>query len=188
MSDKLLMIFMMSALIISSSLSIAATTAKPIPAVNAMIEPVEFINVAAQSDEFQRQAGQIAIDRATSPDVRQLAQDLVNEHTKSTQSLTEAAQKGGQTPPPSSVSLSEEQKMMLDKLRKADSKEFDALYLLQQAKVHHNALGLMQGYAANGSNSSLKQTATNSAPVIQQHLDRIHRIQRGLSMDVASLK
>jgi|tagenome__1003787_1003787.scaffolds.fasta_scaffold19644375_1 putative membrane protein len=144
------------------------------------LEPLEFVKVAGQTDEFERSSGKLAAERAMSNDVKEFGQHMVKDHTQTTQELMQAAKQGGVNPPADPPTLAPDQKKALQMLQDCDKEKFDGMYLSFQAKAHDEALGLMKGYGANGTNEALAKAANQTAPKIQQHLDRIHEIQRGL--------
>jgi putative membrane protein len=144
------------------------------------VKPIEFIKVAGQTDEFERESGKLATERASSSDVREFAQQMIKDHTQTTQDLMQAAKEGGLNPPAKPPGLAPDQKKALQMLTDSEKSEFDALYLSFQAKAHSGALGLMKGYSTNGTNQALVKAAEKTAPMIQDHLDQIHKIQRSM--------
>jgi putative membrane protein len=147
---------------------------------NGVVEPLEFIKVAGKTDEFERETGKLAAQRGASSEVRDFGQQMVKDHTQTTQDLMQAAKEAGLNPPAGPPSLAPDQKKELQMLGDADKAEFDALYLAFQAKAHDAALGLMKGYAANGTNEVLAKAAGKTAPMVKEHLNRIHEIQGGM--------
>jgi len=144
------------------------------------LQPVEFVKVASQTDEFERLSGKLAAERGMSNDVKEFGQHMVKDHTQTTQDLIQAARQGGVNPPADPPALAPDQKKALQMLQDCDKEKFDGMYLSVQAKTHDEALGLMKGYGANGTNDALAKAANQTAPKIQEHLNRIHEIQRGL--------
>lgn len=134
-----------------------------------------FITAAAQTDEFERQAGRMAQQRAVSARVRDFGSMMVTDHTKTTQDLQAAIRRTGHVPPPP-PQITGEQRRMLDQLR-ASGPGFDSTYLQQQVTVHQQALGLMQDYARTGHNAILQDAARQTIPVVQHHLAMAQQLQ-----------
>jgi putative membrane protein len=151
-----------------------AQPAAPVPSTNA------FITAAAQSDEYERQAGRMAQMSALDANVRAFGAMMVTDHTKSTQELKAAIQKAGLTAP-SAKPLSTHQQQWIDSLRlSVGMPTFDATYIDQQVTAHKQALALMQSYAKSGENATLRATAASIAPVVQQHLTKAQQIKKNL--------
>ncbi|HXU99825.1 MAG TPA: DUF4142 domain-containing protein [Caulobacteraceae bacterium] len=143
----------------------AAFTAMAAPA--ALATP-DFITAAAQTDEYERQAGRLASRKGHAPKVRSFGEMMVRDHTATTAALKAAIRRGGlpQPPPPS---LSADQQQMVNQLTSAKA-DFDASYAAQQVQAHQKALAVMRAYAAGGSNASLRAAAAKTAPLVEHHL------------------
>lgn len=147
-------------------------TAAPLPST-----PQEFADMAAGSDQFEIQSSELAQQKAQDAAVKEFAAMLVKDHTKSTADLKTAAGQASPaiTPAPA---LNPEQQANLDALRVASGADFDRLYLQQQVPAHEAALSMLQGYAAAGDVQPLKEFASKTAPVVQQHLEHARSLQR----------
>ena len=127
-----------------------------------------FITALAQSDEFERHAGEMAERKGVSPRVREFGSMMVRDHTKTTQDLQAAIRRTGHAAPPTPP-LSGAQQHMLEQLRTSGA-NFDALYLQQQVQAHQDALGELQSYARDGHNAVLRDAARQTIPLVQNHL------------------
>ena len=135
-----------------------------------------YLAMAASSDLFEIQSGQLAQQMSQNPAVRQMGAQLVADHTNSTNMLVAAAQAAGITPPPP-VMLPADQ-AMLDQLRAAGSgPSFDMAFRDIQIQAHTKALALHQNYAAQGDVPQLRTTAGQIVPVIQAHLQHAQMLQ-----------
>jgi putative membrane protein len=140
---------------------------------------MDFVRQAAQSDAFERQAGQLASQRSRNPAVRDFARRMVRDHTMTTNGLKMAMRQAGMRPPPPPP-LSGDQRRMLDQLRSTPGPRFDRIYMDQQVTAHQNALQLMHGFAQAGQPQPLREAAKKTAPMVQQHLDMAERLQARL--------
>jgi putative membrane protein len=132
---------------------------------------------AALSDMFEIESSRVALEKAKSPEVKQFAQMMVDGHSKTTAELkTALAAAGVQMTPP--AALDERRQEMLTELRGKSAAEFDTAYLDQQSKAHGEALDLHRGYAENGDNAPLKAFAAKTAPIVQQHLDAVKKLDK----------
>lgn len=127
-----------------------------------------FMAMAASSDQFEIQSSQMALQMSQNPQVRQFAQMMIDGHSRTTAELTQIASANGLTPPP--PTLMPTQQAALDRLRAAPPQEFDAAYKREQITGHQETLTAMQNYAAQGDLPPLRDFASRTAPIVQQHL------------------
>jgi putative membrane protein len=158
--------------------ALASTAAMAWPAddpPNTAMTSTDFVMVAAGSDEFERQSGQLAVARAQNASVRSLAQRLVADHTETSKGLAAAAAAAGVPAP--QPKLHPGQQRALQHLKDALPDDFDKVYLQQQAEAHKEALGLLGTYAEVGDKQPLRMAASNTRPIVQGHLQRIYSLQ-----------
>lgn len=127
--------------------------------------PQEFIDAAAKSDIFEIQAAKLAAIKASSPDVKAFAQQMLKAHTDSTAKIKAAA--GKLTPNPAPT---KDQAEDLADLSKLSGTKFDEEYIDGQVDAHESALSLMQAFARDGADAKLKAAAGAIAPVVENHL------------------
>lgn len=127
-----------------------------------------FVEKAAASGLAEVQAGQLAQQKATDPKVKDFAQKMVTDHTTANQKLMALAQAKGLTPP---AALDDKHQAELTKLQNADGAKFDKLYMKGQLRDHQEAVRLFQNEADKGQDADLKAFATQTLPILQQHLD-----------------
>jgi putative membrane protein len=139
----------------------------------------DFVMVASQTDEYERQAGALAGQKGKEAKVRDFGKLMVTDHTKTSQDLMAAAMKDGLTPPPGPPMLRPDQTQMLSALRNATS-NFDRTYIGQQVKVHQNALKVMQTYASKGDKPALKAAAAKTEGIVRHHLMLAEQIKKGM--------
>jgi putative membrane protein len=125
-----------------------------------------YTRMAASSDQFEIQSGQLALQRSQNPAVREYAQMLIDHHTQTTAQIAAAAQSAGLPVPPPAMTGAHAQ--MLANLRGAPS--FDMAFRDAQVMAHQEALALHQNYAASGDVPALRTVAGGAVPVVQQHL------------------
>jgi putative membrane protein len=127
----------------------------------------------AQANMAEVQAGKLAQSKASSDDVKQFAQHMVEDHGKMLQEQESMAQAKG-------VALPKEpgkaEKSALKKLQSASGEQFDRGYMQQMVKDHEKALKLVQDTAKGAKDAELKQAAEKAAPEIEKHLDMAKQI------------
>ena len=134
-----------------------------------------FVTAAATSDMYEVAAGQIAVQRAQSPAVKEFAQKMVDAHTETTTKLKGIlADNKINVAPPGHVD--HRRQMMLDDLRGAKSQDFDHRYISQQVAAHKEANILMRGYAKDGDNAALKDFAGTTDKAVKMHLSMAEKL------------
>lgn len=142
------------------------TAAAPVDASSPLAAPT-YVAMAASSDQFEIQSGQLAAQMSQNPAIRGFGNMLVAHHTHTTNQLVAAAQSVGLAPPP--PVLMPNHQAMLDQLRAAGP-NFDVAFRDIQVQAHQEALALHQNYAAGGDQPPLRTVAAAAVPIIQQHL------------------
>lgn len=138
-----------------------------------------FVPRAQISDQFEVEAGKIAVQRAQKTEVRQFGQMMVTDHTKASSNFAMAVQKSGLKP--TAAGLDTDHLNMLEQLRTASTSAFDRAYVTMQIQAHEKALSLHQGYAQGGDKAPLKAAAAEMVPIIQHHLQELRSISAGLA-------
>lgn len=152
------------------------TPPPPVDLTNPMMAP-GYLAQAASSDQFEIQSGQLALQASQNAAVRNFANMIIADHSRSTQMLASAAAsvRGLQPPPPTMLPA---QQGMLDQLRAAGTGySFDQAFQQSQIQAHQSALSLHQGYATSGDNPALRAVAGQIVPVVQNHLNMVQSLQ-----------
>jgi putative membrane protein len=113
------------------------------------------------------EAGQLALQKAQDPKVKEFAQRMVDDHTKLLDEVKGVAQAKGVELP--SAPDAKHQKAM-KKLQAASAQDFDREYVRAMVKDHRDALRLAQRTAKGAKDVDLKSAADKAAPEIQDHL------------------
>ena len=131
---------------------------------------VDYGRMAAASDLFEIQSGQIALQVSQNPDVRAFADLLVRHHTMTSNEMAAAARAAGMTPPP--PMLDARKQAMIAQLQSTPATGFDMTFLNMQVMAHQEALALHSAYAARGDVPALRAVAGRAVPIVRQHLDQ----------------
>lgn len=150
----------------------AATALMFVGAAHAAPPAADFVAKAGASDLYEKTSSQIVLASTHNAGVRHFADEMIKDHTKSTQMVKSAAMRSGLHPKP--PMLDAKQKGMVADLRKAKGADRDHVYLNQQKQAHAEALSLMQDYAATGSDAALRKAAGEIVPVIKHHIDMLN--------------
>lgn len=150
------------------------TATVPTPA-NEAAAP-DFVTKAAMSDMYEIEAAKVALARSKNADVKKFAQMMIDDHTKSTNNLKAAIAASGLTLTPPAA-LDDDHAKKVQDLKDKDAADFDKDYLNDQVDAHQAALDLMQRYANDGDNASIKGFAATTAPVVQGHYDQAKQLR-----------
>ena len=151
----------------------AGMAALPLAALHAQAPatPATYVMKAGAGDQYEIQSSKLVLQSTRNAKLRQFAQMMVQDHTKSTADVTTAAKQARLAPKP--PMLDAKGKADVVALRKATGTGRDRLYVTQQKAAHQKALALHQGYAANGTAAPLKAVAAQVAPVVQTHITEL---------------
>lgn len=127
----------------------------------------DFVNEAATSDMFEIQSSRLAATKTTG-DVQTFANQMVTDHTKTTEQLKGLAPTANVQLP---TQMTSSQQSMLDKLQSLNGDDFTKQYVSDQVSAHKDAVSLFERYGKGGDNSELRSWATQTLPTLQHHLD-----------------
>jgi putative membrane protein len=128
-----------------------------------------YVRASAIANVYQIEAARIALRRSQSSDVRDFANQMIQEHQQGLALITQAAAQAGV---PQRPMLDRAHRAMLRRLARASDSDFDRVYMNQQLVAHMNLAALQAGYLQNGRNPVLVQAAAQLNPIVQQHVNQ----------------
>ncbi len=136
---------------------------------NANLNPIdrEFLEQAVQSNLTEVSLGQLALQRATNPTVKNYAQMMVNEHTAAHTDLKNRATAQKWT---IRDVLNDENETKRNNLNNLTGAEFDRAYMRGQVADHQVTAGKFATQIDQGTNAELKQYAQQYKLGIDKHL------------------
>jgi putative membrane protein len=146
-----------------------ATTGREVVIVPAFgLTSGQYVRETTAANLYQIRAARIALRRSSSPQVRDYASQMLQQHQQGLATITQASIQAGV---PQRPRLSLAHRLMLARLRRTPARNFDAVYMNQQVVAHMNQAAVQRGYAQNGDNTVLQQVASQSDPTVQQRLN-----------------
>lgn len=139
-----------------------------------------FVKKAAEGGLAEVRLGQLAQQKSNSPDVKEFAQKMVNDHTQLNEQMHPIAQQMGVSSP---EELSSKDKKEMSKLENLSGQEFDHAYIRYMIKDHKKDLSEFKSEASRTQNAQLKEAAEHGAQVIQGHLQDIEQIARNHNVE-----
>lgn len=134
------------------------------------VSATDYVKMAADSDNFEIQSGRVASMKSKRADVKAFAKQMVSDHMDSSKSLMAGLSNQDRKIAPPAMKLSADNQAKLDLLKKAPKASFDDIYLKQQLAAHQTAWSLQKGYSDTGTDATLKQIASTTVPVVENHL------------------
>lgn len=122
--------------------------------------------------------GKVAIERATTETVRELARKLMADHEKVMELNRALTTKLG-LPVPEQPSA--EQQATAEKVKAQTGAAFDAAYVAAQIEGHTKSVSKAQQEISSGSHPEVKAFATDYAPKAQMHLQHAQAAQAALT-------
>jgi putative membrane protein len=142
-----------------------------VPALAAEVPPEtqKFVSNVAVANKFEIDTSNLALKYAKSPDVKNFAQQMVNDHTAVAKDFKAALEQAKIPPPPDALDLTHEAKYAKLRLFTTES-GFDASYMNEQLKAHEDTVAKFKEYAANGPTPEVKDFAAKTLPTLEHHL------------------
>lgn len=133
----------------------------------------EFIRMAAEGNNAEIQMSQLALQKAQSEQVRQYAQQMIDQHTTANQQLEPLAAERG-------IDLSTEASSfdtaVLEQLSQVPDAEFDRAYMNAQVNAHLKSAAVFRTGAQQVKDTALQNYAITLLPSIQQHLEMANQM------------
>lgn len=125
-----------------------------------------FMIQAAQSNLAEIELSQLAVRRAASNDVKQYARQMIQDHRRANNQLSQLAQQKGVTLP---TETDAQHQALRAQLQQMSGRSFDQAYMTAMQADHEQAVALFQNQATQGRDPDLKAFAANILPRLQQH-------------------
>lgn len=164
-----------------------------------------FAEQATYAGNAEVKLGQLAMERAQSPAVKDFAQMMVRDHSKAGSELKQAVTRHDVQPP---AGLDAEHQRLYDRLSKLQSAEFDREYMNAMVDGHKKVKSMLASRTMNDRTGSdrtrgatgtsgsttgstpldmaVNQWATKSLPTVEQHLQKAEAIQANVAKGAAA--
>ena len=132
-----------------------------------------FLKKAASGGIAEVELGQLAVERASNPDVKQFAQRMVNDHTKANSQLKQVAAEEHIRLP---QGLSARDKAIKDALAKLSGDDFDRAYMKDMVQDHRQDVAEFERESKSTQDPAVKGFAMQTLPTLRDHLKEAQRI------------
>jgi putative membrane protein len=150
---------------------VALCSSPPLASAQSVTDPEKFAATAASANMFEIESSELALEQATTDEVRQFAQQMIDDHTLAGEKMKAAADEDGITPP---TTMAEKEQSQLEELQAAEGAAFEEAYLTAQVAAHDEAVELFGSFAENGEDSALRTFAAETLPTLQEHQTAVH--------------
>jgi putative membrane protein len=148
----------------------------------------QFAEQAAKHNNAEIQLGKLAGGRAQNPQVKQFAQMMVADHTKS---LGDLKQTVSQHDVQLVGELPDESEDLMERLRTLQGREFDREYVDAMVDAHKEMHAMISGRVDDSRReatpspleTAVNQWASKALPAVQGHLDKAQQLQQTLEGD-----
>ena len=137
----------------------------------------KFAADAAQGGMAEVQLGQLATQKASNADVKAFGQQMVDDHTKANDQLKSVASQENMTLP---TTLDAHDQALMTKLQGLSGAAFDKAYVKAMVKDHQKDVKEFQKEANSGKDPQIKNFASQTLPVLQQHLSKVQSIESSM--------
>jgi putative membrane protein len=143
-----------------------------------------FVEDTLKNNQAQVQMSQLAQQKASSGDVKEFSQRMVQIHTQLNQQLVPVAK---QLDVNQNQKPSKEQKKEIAQLEQLSGAEFDTAYLQAMAKEQEHSLKQFKS-EETAHNPMLQKAAKIDEPVLTQHYQILQRIAQSHNVTIASVE
>lgn len=126
----------------------------------------KFVECTASHGIFEVKTSQLALTKATTPEVKELAKTLDAQRINSDVELKSIAAKKNITLP---TGLTKKEQKCYDKLAKEEGKKFDKCYAHKMVKLHKKELCKFKKEAKKSKDADLQKFASAAIPTLEQH-------------------
>jgi putative membrane protein len=154
------------------AVSVASMTARADDAPKPLSDE-DFVMKASAAGMAEVDFAKLALDRASSEQVKKFAQHMVDDHSKANTALLKVADKD-KIAPAEKMSVKDQQ--TFTKLAGLKGAEFDREYIASQLAAHKEAVALFKSESNHGKNEDLKEFATKTLPTLEHHLDMVKKL------------
>jgi putative membrane protein len=145
----------------------------------------EFVQKVLADNDAQVQLSQLAQQKATSDDVKQFSEKMVQIHTELNQQMQPLAKKLDVSKP---KKLDKKEKKELAQLQSLSGPAFDKAYIQDMAAAQQQGLKLFTKEAKTGEQTGVALTAQKDEPILEQHFAVLKKIAAAHNVPLESGK
>lgn len=150
------------------------------------MKPEELLQWFYDMNQHEVRMGALGMEKASSPEVKQFAQTMMNDHTNVSKKIEELGKqmkmsyKGKPTPTPADRPWRETQQKVYDALQKVPTDRFDSAFLSSMVMGHDWAISRLenahQQMKSAGTNPQLTDMIAQTLPTMRQHRQHAYQL------------
>jgi putative membrane protein len=140
----------------------------------------QIAHIAATAHQIDIDRGKLALKKSKNSEVKQFAQQMVDDHSAGLKEAVALCKKLGVKPEanPTSKSLMDGAHKATAKLKKESGKKFDKDYIDTEVAYHKAVIDAVKTVLIpNAQNDELKQLLTDAVPTLEGHLKHAENVQ-----------
>jgi putative membrane protein len=138
-------------------------------AIATTLDTTRFAVMAASSDLFETLSSEMEQQRGANAEVKNYAQHMIDEHSKTSNELKSLAARKNITLPTSPILMHQQKLELLNSSK--DSRKFDERYMEEQVMAHEQAITVFEKAAKKEPDPDLRAYAARTLPALRMHLD-----------------
>jgi putative membrane protein len=148
-----------------------------------LMSDTDFAKTAAEGGFAEVRFGELAEDKASNKTVKELAQRLVEDHTKADDSLKTAASKDRISIP---AQLNPKDQATYVRLSQLSGTAFDRVYAREMVRDHETDIAMFRHEANDGKDASIKSFVAQTLPTLEDHLKLARQALQSVSPKTSS--
>ncbi|MFB2895739.1 DUF4142 domain-containing protein [Aerosakkonemataceae cyanobacterium BLCC-F50] len=137
-----------------------------------------FMNKAAQGNLAEIRLSQLALQKGSSDQVKQYAQQMIDQHTQASNQLAQIAAQKGVTLP---TQLDAQHQQIERQLQRLSGASFAQAYMRAMVNDHAQTVALFQKQTQQGRDQDVVSFASELLPAIQEHYTMANSMIRNLA-------
>jgi putative membrane protein len=151
---------------------VASALVQPVMSAEMMLTPEMFVGRASEAGMAEVELSKVAVQKSTTPAVKEFAQTMVTDHTKANMELEPIAKAKSIAP---TKTLNATHAKALADLKGMSGKDFDTAYLKQMVTDHDEAVALFTA-GTTVKDKDLAAFATKTLPVLKMHQQHVQHL------------
>ncbi|ASW56082.1 DUF4142 domain-containing protein [Plantactinospora sp. KBS50] len=154
-------------------------TAAPSGSASPSQQDGQYLQTIHQVNLAEIASGNMAQQKASNQQVKDLATQFVTDHTQLDQAVQSTASQAGVTLPNSPTN---DQQAVLNQLQGLNGQAFDNAWVTAQVAGHQQAIQATEAEVNQGSDPAVKQLAQQALPILQAHLESLQALAQSLGI------
>ena len=143
----------------------------------------KFIREVNADNMLEVSLGKLAEQKADNAAVKQFAQRMVTDHTKSLDDWTNLASKNGLT---IKAGMGSRHRAKLDRLQKLSGKAFDKAYVTMAVQNHKDAIDYFQREGQAAHSDEVRDLVASTLPTLQDHFKQAKQVGAQVGADTTA--